>query len=200
MEPTAVSTFQHDAPAPISDFRSNGQRRQSELDWIIPVEPKREPRARTFQERIDPSLKHAKSEREKCELKARLTGYALNANRHWLAGHPRCLNNGLIGSNFRTADIYRNLHSWYVFQNHLGNLDSTEKKGGFATLVASYLARARGSNEPELSITRVKDLDQYIRECEIFILDYGHLTGNEHDSKLNALRDRFEELLGNANG
>lgn len=66
--------------------------------------------------------------------------------------------------------------------------------------MASYLARARGSNEPELSITRCKDLEQYIRECEVFTLDYGHLTGNEHDLNLNRLRDRFEELLGNGNG
>ena len=36
--------------------------------------------------------------------------------------------------------------------------------GGLATLVASYMARARGSGEPELSITRVKDLEQF---CEI---------------------------------
>jgi len=66
--------------------------------------------------------------------------------------------------------------------------------------VASYLARARGSNEPELSITRVKDLEQFIRECKAFQMDVGHLTGSDHDAKLHSLRDRFEELLGNANG
>ncbi|KAJ7221300.1 hypothetical protein GGX14DRAFT_319176, partial [Mycena pura] len=72
--------------------------------------------------------------------------------------------------------------------------------GGFSTLVASYLARTRGSKEPELSTMRCKDLDQFLRECDIFVLDYGHLTGDEHDSKLESLRTRFEELLGNANG
>ena len=72
--------------------------------------------------------------------------------------------------------------------------------GALATLVASYLARARGSNEPELSITRTKDLEQFIRECRSFELDYGHLDGTEFDSKLIGFRTRFEELLGNANG
>lgn len=66
--------------------------------------------------------------------------------------------------------------------------------------MASYLARARGSNEPELSITRVKDLEQFIRECEAFQMDNGHTFGNRYDAELENLRRRFEELLGNANG
>lgn len=72
--------------------------------------------------------------------------------------------------------------------------------GGFSTVVASYLARARGSNEPELSITRVKDLEQFIRECESFKLDHGHAMGDKFDKELERYRGRFEELLGNANG
>ncbi|KAF8829921.1 hypothetical protein HHX47_DHR2000319 [Lentinula edodes] len=72
--------------------------------------------------------------------------------------------------------------------------------GGLSTLVASYLARARGSNEPELSIIRVKDLDQFIRECKAFDMDFGHLTGDAYDERLQKFRTRFEELLGNANG
>ena len=67
-------------------------------------------------------------------------------------------------------------------------------------IVASYLARARGSNEPELSITRVKDLEHFIRNCEAFQMDHGHVIGDELDDKLNGLRDEFEALLGNANG
>ena len=72
--------------------------------------------------------------------------------------------------------------------------------GALATMVASYLARARGSNEPELSIARVKDLEQFIRECEAFKMDHGHTIGDEFDHILKAKRSRFEELLGNANG
>ena len=72
--------------------------------------------------------------------------------------------------------------------------------GGFATIVASYLARARGSNEPELSITRVKDLEQFIRDCEAFKMDSGHVLDNSLDPKLFELRNRFEDLLGNGNG
>ncbi len=72
--------------------------------------------------------------------------------------------------------------------------------GGISTMVASYLARARGSNEPELSITRVKDLEQFIRKCEAFQMDHGHDTGHAFDSQLETFRRQYEELLGNANG
>jgi hypothetical protein len=72
--------------------------------------------------------------------------------------------------------------------------------GGFNTLIAAYLARARGSNEPELSITRVKDLEQFIRECQAFQMDHGHVTTGEFDEKLGGFRRQFEELLGNASG
>jgi len=71
--------------------------------------------------------------------------------------------------------------------------------GGLSTVVASYLARSRGSNEPELSIARVKDLEHFVRECEAFKMDYGHVLGHEHDQRLEQFRERFEELLGNGN-
>lgn len=70
-------------------------------------------------------------------------------------------------------------------------------------MVASYLARARGSGEPELSITRVKDLEQFLRECRAFQIDHAHEYGtpeNGLDIRVQDLRRRFEELLGNANG
>lgn len=70
-------------------------------------------------------------------------------------------------------------------------------------MAASYLARARGSGEPELSITRTKDLEQFLRECRAFQMDHAHeygAPGNRLDERLDDLRRRFEELLGNANG
>ncbi|KAJ7673465.1 hypothetical protein B0H17DRAFT_1083090 [Mycena rosella] len=163
-------------------LRDNPQRRRSEVDWIVPVDPKREPRPKTLQERIWPTLETAIAERSKYELKARMTGYALNI---------------AIGLQVVLGALTTGLSAVTT-----GRQTSvvTSILGGFSTIVASYLARARGSNEPELSIARSKDLDQYIRECETFVLDFGHITGDEHDARLNVLRHRFEDLLGNANG
>ena len=67
-------------------------------------------------------------------------------------------------------------------------------------MVASYLARARGSGEPEQSNIKVRDLDQFVRECKAFMLDYGNSDGHEHDEKINTFRQRFEHLLGNGVG
>ena len=67
-------------------------------------------------------------------------------------------------------------------------------------MCASYPARMRGPNKPELSITRTKDLVQFMRECDALQLDRGHVTRNDEDAKLEELRKRFEDLLGNARG
>jgi len=48
--------------------------------------------------------------------------------------------------------------------------------GGISTVVASYLARARGSGEPDTSIGRARDMEKLIRDIEAYILDWGHET------------------------
>ena len=69
--------------------------------------------------------------------------------------------------------------------------------GGSSTLVASYLAKARGSGEPETSIARCKDLEHFVRDCEAFVLDKGWLVGGQYDEMVNRYRRRFEEIMGN---
>ena len=56
----------------------------------------------------------------------------------------------------------------------------------------------RGSREPELSLTRAKDLDNFIRDAEAFQLDFGEITDGSKNAELEEYRRRFEELLGNA--
>lgn len=73
----------------------------------------------------------------------------------------------------------------------------TSVLGGLSTIVASYLAKVRGSNEPELSIRRTRDLDAFIREAETYVMDKGHVAGTDEDEAVARLRTKFEELLGN---
>ncbi|TFK36738.1 hypothetical protein BDQ12DRAFT_633635 [Crucibulum laeve] len=156
-------------------------RTRSGIDWIVPVDDK--PRKRTVGERLQPTLDIAEIEKEKYAMKAKMTGYALNA---------------AIGIQVLLGSLTTGLSA--VATTGRQTAISTTILGGLATVVASYLARARGSNEPELSITRVKDLEHFIRECKAFQLDHGHVITNEFDERLIGMRDRFEELLGNANG
>ncbi|KAH0584879.1 hypothetical protein H2248_008157 [Termitomyces sp. 'cryptogamus'] len=154
----------------------------SRLDWIVPVEEKVIPKL-SVGERLQPTLTRAHLERDKYAVKAKMTGYALNA---------------AIGMQVLLGSLTTGLSAAATTGRQAAI--ATTVLGGLSTLVASYLARARGSNEPELSITRVKDLEQFIRECDAFHLDHGHVMTNEHDEQLFRFRSRFEELLGNASG
>ncbi|KAJ3761313.1 hypothetical protein EV360DRAFT_38077 [Lentinula raphanica] len=157
--------------------------RRSNIDWIVPLEPERKEtisshRPKTVGERLLPTLENAEAERTNYAIRARMTSIALNV---------------AIGLQVLLGALTTALSAATSGKQRL-------YQGGLSTLVASYLARARGSNEPELSTIRVKDLDEFIRECKAFEMDFGHCTGDEYDEKLQRFRTRFEELLGNANG
>ena len=67
-------------------------------------------------------------------------------------------------------------------------------------MAASYLAKSRGSGEPEASVARCKDLEHFIRDCRSFVLDKGHHTGDQYDGMVLGFRRRLEEVLGNTSG
>ncbi|KAF8838524.1 hypothetical protein BDN67DRAFT_982439 [Paxillus ammoniavirescens] len=164
------------------------------LDWIVPVDEKSNSQ-RTVGDRLQPTIEHAIIEKDKYAQKALWTGYALNI---------------AIGMQVLLGALTTGLAAAVTDPRHYGDsLNSTCVvtwvlfKGGMSTMVASYLARARGSNEPELSITRVKDLEQFLRESKAFQMDHAHEYGsteNGLNQRLDDLRQRFEALLGNANG
>lgn len=86
--------------------------------------------------------------------------------------------------------------------------------GGISTALASYLAKARGSGEPEFSNLRARELNTFLRDINAFILDHGlsfiqqadltvrsfpcH-TGDESDPKFDErimrYRERFELII-----
>ena len=72
--------------------------------------------------------------------------------------------------------------------------------GGASTLVASYLARTKGTNEPQASKYRAKALDHFLREIEAFDLDHGHEMGDKWDDKIKGFRFGLEGILGNRPG
>ncbi|KAK0436425.1 hypothetical protein EV421DRAFT_1124214 [Armillaria borealis] len=173
-------------PVPGQDPLSPGRKpsRRSDIDWIIPVDTRLEkaPRPKTVGERLQPTLSTAEAAREKYISKARMTGYALNI----AIGLQVLLGALTTGLSAATSGKQTSIAISII--------------GGISTMVASYLARARGSNEPQLSITRVKDLEQFIRKCQAFQMDHGHDTGHDFDPQLETFRRQYEELLGNANG
>jgi hypothetical protein len=72
--------------------------------------------------------------------------------------------------------------------------------GGASTLIASYLARTKGSNEPQLSRNRSQALKHFLREIKAFKLDHGHEVGDKWDDRIHGFRLGLERILGNQPG
>ncbi|KAF9221096.1 hypothetical protein BS17DRAFT_278005 [Gyrodon lividus] len=150
----------------------------------------KEQTSRTVSERMKQTITDAGNEKKKYAWKALWTSYAIN-----IAIGLQVFLGALttaIPAAFTSA-------KQYVKKAQI----ATSVLGGASTMVASYLARVRGSNEPELSITRVKDLDQFLREANAFKDDHSDEHGtakNDLDQRIQEFRDRLEALLGNAIG
>jgi hypothetical protein len=72
--------------------------------------------------------------------------------------------------------------------------------GGASILVVSYLVLARGSKEHQELLLRVKALNHFLHEIEVFQLEHGHEVGREWDEKVNGFRLGLEKMLGNPPG
>lgn len=79
-----------------------------------------------------------------------------------------------IGGRNRKADFDHHCDLRWVFMPFTSvTCSRRDGVGGLTTIVASYLARVRGSGEPENSRIRTKELDHFIREVESTVLDRG---------------------------
>jgi len=52
--------------------------------------------------------------------------------------------------------------------------------GAFSTIIGSFLARMRGSAEPDLSKSRAKGFDKFVRTLEAYIVDFGDGAPYDH--------------------
>ncbi|KDQ12359.1 hypothetical protein BOTBODRAFT_67551 [Botryobasidium botryosum FD-172 SS1] len=131
---------------------------------------------KTLEERLTPTLEIARELQKKAQKKAFLTGWALNI---------------AIGLQVVIGALITGLAAVTTGRN---TSIMTSILGAFSTIIASFLARARGTNEPERSKAHSNNLQKYIRDLEAFILDFGRESGEEYDQKIAEFRDTFEEL------
>lgn len=150
--------------------------RRSGIDWIVPLEEKRR---RTVAERVQPTIDFAIIERAKSAAKARNQSWAIN---------------GAIALQVLLGSLTTGLSAVATGSTKQTSV-ATTVLGALTTMIASYLAKVRGSNEPEFSRSRVKDLDRFIRESESLLLDHGHVDTNEFDAEIDRLRQEFESLI-----
>ncbi|KAH9056317.1 hypothetical protein EDB87DRAFT_1261251 [Lactarius vividus] len=125
--------------------------------------------------RLNPTLVEASKVRNSASLQAKWTIYSINiaiALQVLLGALTTALGASLHGNSIRITIAI------------LGSL---------STLVASYLARTRGTSEPESSLLRERALDHFIRNLRAFVLDHGMEEG--HDQAVENFRKEFERLL-----
>lgn len=71
----------------------------------------------------------------------------------------------------------------------------TSVLGGFSTIAASYLAKARHSNEPVRSASFAEDLTNFKRKLDAFITDHGNDLATEMQDKVDTLRGELEDVM-----
>ncbi|KAH9056318.1 hypothetical protein EDB87DRAFT_1261407 [Lactarius vividus] len=127
--------------------------------------------------RLNPTLEEALKVRNSASLQAKWSMYSINipiALQVLLGALTTALGASLHGNSIRI---------------------SIAVLGSLSTLVASYLARTRGSSEPESSLLREQALNHFIRNLRAFILDKGLSTDESHNQSVENFRREFERLL-----
>ncbi|SJL06563.1 uncharacterized protein ARMOST_09904 [Armillaria ostoyae] len=148
------------------------------LDWIVPYESKIH--VKSVEERMLPTIIAAGVERKKYVERAMMKGYTMNI---------------AIGIQLLVGALTTAISALVTGREITIVLPIL---GGISTLTAAFLTRARGSNEPERSLMVAKDLEQFIRECKAFLVDFGSSTEDVHKREVQRLRNRFEEILRDA--
>ncbi|KAG1724077.1 uncharacterized protein EDB91DRAFT_1062992, partial [Suillus paluster] len=141
----------------------------------------------TIGERLTQTIHAVETEKYRYDKKAQRTGLWLNI----AIGLQVLLEALTIGISAATSG--KQVSSKLRLASPFGRID-----------ISCFLSRStRGSNEPQLSITRAKDPEQFLRECGTFNMDHEdeYVTpGEPLNNRLEELRQRFEERLGNADG
>ncbi|CAE6472028.1 unnamed protein product [Rhizoctonia solani] len=66
--------------------------------------------------------------------------------------------------------------------------------GALGTLTASVLARAKGTNQPELAETHARELEKFIGQCQLFVGDVGSAVGPEIDAQVLEFVRQFDAI------
>ncbi|SJL06590.1 uncharacterized protein ARMOST_09932 [Armillaria ostoyae] len=132
------------------------------LDWIVPHDPQVQTdtytQVKTATERLRPTIVLAEEARKMYAERAMMNGYAMNVaiGIQLLAGSLTTAISALVTGREITIVL--------------------PILGAISTLTAAFLTRARGSNGPEQSLMVARDLEQFIRECKAFLVDFGSDT------------------------
>ncbi|KAF9777899.1 hypothetical protein BJ322DRAFT_517364 [Thelephora terrestris] len=144
-------------------------------DFLVGV-PVMGPRPKTLQDRLKLTVDAATAERNKFQKRSSQQSIIIN---------------GAIGLQVIVGALTTGVAASGTV--HIGAVVAA--LGGTSTILASYLAKVRGSGEPEFSTIRARELNTFLREVETFLLDHGDEIGSDYDDQVTSFRERFEMII-----
>ncbi|CAE6539603.1 unnamed protein product [Rhizoctonia solani] len=148
----------------------------------VPVEnpkrttPKAQPSTRTAQERLQPYIDKAAKRQRYQFILTKIIKYGINI---------------IIFAQIIVGALVTIIS---VLSPTQGTRIATAVLGAVGTLTASVLARAKGTNQPELAETHARELERFVGECQLFAADAGNTLGPEIDTRVAEFVGRFEEV------
>ncbi|KAF8738459.1 hypothetical protein AX14_011449 [Amanita brunnescens Koide BX004] len=147
--------------------------RRSTIDYLVPVEQQQ-----SVAQRIEPTLKHARDENSKLNLKAKSAKWSIN-----------------IASGLQVffGALTTGVAAMRLDGKQLGI--ATTVLGIMTTLVGAFLTKVRAEGEPEQSMIQAHDLNLFVRRCEVFQTDHGHEFGDRFTDDIKQYREELETIL-----
>ncbi|KAJ1310127.1 hypothetical protein OPQ81_006873 [Rhizoctonia solani] len=141
-----------------------------------PPTPKAQPSNRTAQERLQPYIDKAIKRQRYQFILTKIIKYGINI---------------IIFSQIVVGALVTIIS---VLSPTEGTRIATAVLGAVGTFTASVLARAKGTNQPELAETHARELEKFIGECQLFAADAGNTLGPEIDTRVMEFVQRFDEV------
>ncbi|KAK0429747.1 hypothetical protein EV421DRAFT_1946385 [Armillaria borealis] len=160
------------------------------LDWIVPYESKIH--VKSVEERIIPTIIAAELERKKYVEHAIMKGYTMN-----IAIGIQLLVGALTTAISALVTGTRDAISITIVLPILVFI-ILPARGYIERLQQHSSPEPEDRTKPERSLMVARDLEQFIRECKAFLVDFGSSTEDVHKREVQRLRNRFEEILGDA--
>ncbi|KEP54698.1 putative DNA damage repair protein DRT111 [Rhizoctonia solani 123E] len=132
---------------------------------ISPKTPKAQPSTRTAQERLQPYIDKAGKRQRYQFILTKVIKYGINI---------------IIFAQIIVGALVTIIS---VLSPTEGTRIATAVLGAVGTLTASVLARAKGTNQPELAESHARELERFVGECQLFAADAGDTLGPEIDTR-----------------
>ncbi|KAG8690331.1 hypothetical protein FRC11_012331 [Ceratobasidium sp. 423] len=137
---------------------------------------KPQPSTRTAQERLQPYIDQARKRQRYQFILTKIIKYGINI---------------IIFAQILVGALVTIIS---VLKPTEGTRIATAVLGAVSTFTASVLARAKGTNQPELAESHARELEKFVGECQLFAADAGNTLGPDIDAGVMEFVERFNQV------